>query len=68
MTRVIDQLPSAADQLAAALARDGTRGLQIALKAIAVEWRNRLADQMAQLAAGAPVEDTEEPAEPEPAP
>lgn len=68
LTRVIDQLPSAADQLAAALARDGTRGLQIALKAIAVEWRNRLADQMAQLAAGAPVEDTDEQAEPEPAP
>ena len=53
LARLIDQLPQAADTLAAALARDGARGLQIELKKLAHAWRERLADKLAALASGA---------------
>lgn len=60
LATIIDQLPSSADALAAAFARDGTRGLQIALKDIAIRWRTRLADQLAALAAGAPADEPDD--------
>ena len=52
LARLIDQMPQAADTLAAALARDGSRGLQVELKKLAHTWRERLADKLAGLAAG----------------
>ena len=52
LARLIDQMPQAADTLAAALARDGSRGLQVELKKLAHTWRERLADKLAAFAAG----------------
>lgn len=46
LVRVIDRLPSRADDLAAAYAREGVQGLRHVLKLVAEEWRELLADEM----------------------
>lgn len=51
MVRVIDQLPSRADELASAVAREGEMGARAFLRTIAREWRNKLAESMRLLEA-----------------
>jgi phage terminase Nu1 subunit (DNA packaging protein) len=58
LVRQIDQMPSRADDLAAAVARDGAAGARAALKAVARDLRDQLAREMRLLEAVA----AEEPA------
>jgi hypothetical protein len=46
---VVDRLPNAADDLAAAVAREGSHGLRVALKDLAVKLRGELADAFAAM-------------------
>ena len=41
----VDRLPNAADDLAAAVAREGSHGLRVALKDLAVKLRGELANR-----------------------
>lgn len=50
IVEIVDRLPQTADDLAAAVARDGVAGLRTALKKMAHEWRTEIADAMAMLA------------------
>lgn len=50
IVEIVDRLPMSADDLAAAVARDGVAGLRTALKKMAHEWRTEIADAMAMLA------------------
>jgi DNA-binding MarR family transcriptional regulator len=50
MVRAIDQMPGRADDLAAAVGKDGTTGARAALKTIARELRETLARELARLA------------------
>lgn len=63
---VIDRLPSSADDLAAAVARDGSHGLRVALKKLANAMREEIAKKLDKVAVTRRSEDeTEtEPAEP----
>lgn len=54
IVRTIDRLPNAADELAAAFAREGVHGMRVALKAIAVRMRQDVAQALADIAAGSP--------------
>ncbi|MEX0745689.1 MAG: hypothetical protein WD118_08805 [Phycisphaeraceae bacterium] len=51
---VIDRLPNAADELAAAVARDGTHGLRVMLKQLAKDQRHAIANALAAIGAAAP--------------
>jgi hypothetical protein len=64
--KICDRLPGAADELAAALNREGVHGLRVALKQIASRQRSEIADALAGIAAAAPKEEPEE-ADAEPA-
>lgn len=50
IVEIVDRLPQAADDLAAAVARDGVAGLRTALKKMAHEWRTDIADAMTTIA------------------
>lgn len=66
IARIIDRLPSATDDLAAKVAREGAHGLRVALKRIASRMREEIAAALEQVAAPKPAEQTVEtdPAEP----
>ncbi|MFC3637039.1 ArsR family transcriptional regulator [Camelimonas fluminis] len=64
ITRTIDRLPNAADDIAAAVARDGAHGVRVLLKTIAAKMRADVADALAGLSGGANP-DEPEPDEPE---
>lgn len=59
LTRAIDQLPSRADDLSAAVAREGALGARTFLKGIARELRAALAKEMRLLEADGANEETE---------
>ncbi|WP_296713150.1 winged helix-turn-helix domain-containing protein [Rhodoblastus sp.] len=50
LNRVIDQLPARADEIAAAVAKDGEAGVRNFLRSVARDMRERLADEMQRLA------------------
>lgn len=61
ISKIIDQLPGAADDLAAALGRDGVHGLRVTLKSIAQKVRVDVAAALAAIASNEPeTERTEE--------
>lgn len=66
IARIIDRLPAAADDLAAAVAREGTHGLRVALKGLANGMRESIANELDKLVVSRRREDeTEaEPVEP----
>lgn len=47
---IVDRLPQASDDLAAAVARDGVAGLRNALKRMAVDYRTEIADALSGVA------------------
>lgn len=51
LVSVIDRLPQAADDIAAAVARDGSHGARTVLKSLAADCRRLMADAVAGLAA-----------------
>jgi DNA-binding MurR/RpiR family transcriptional regulator len=53
IVETVDQLLQAADDLSAAVARDGVHGLRAALKKLAFEMKTDIADSLAALAKGA---------------
>lgn len=57
IVRVLDRLPNATDDLAAAVTREGTHGLRVALKNLAVKMRQDVAQALAALAEDAPALD-----------
>ena len=63
IVRVFDRLPQAADDLAAAVAKEGAHGLRVALKGLAARMRAEAADSLARVASGAPVTEDNAPAE-----
>lgn len=69
IAQIVDRLPHAADDLAAAVGRDGSHGLRVALKGLAQQMREDIAAAMNAIADASP--ETEGPqsqvAEPEPA-
>jgi len=67
IVRVIDRLPNATDDLAAAVAREGAHGLRVGLKNVAARMRQDVAQALAALAESAPATD-EAPSAPEHAP
>lgn len=66
IVRTVDRIPASADDLAAAVARDGAHGLRLALKKLATSLRADIASALEAIAAGAPERDLDE-AEDEPA-
>jgi DNA-binding MarR family transcriptional regulator len=50
LNRVIDQLPARADEIAAAVAKEGVSGVRSFLRSVARDMRERLADEMQRLA------------------
>lgn len=52
ITRIVDRLPSATDDLAAAVARDGAHGLRVELRKLATRIRDEIGDAMEAVAAG----------------
>ncbi|MEW6257413.1 MAG: hypothetical protein AB1592_15775 [Pseudomonadota bacterium] len=64
IVQVIDRLPRIADDIAAAVAKDGTHGARVILKAQASRLRDEIAKELATLAADAPEQDADG-AEPE---
>ncbi len=56
IAKACDRLPGAADDLAAALSREGVHGVRVLLKQIAVRQRTEIADALAAIAAEAPKE------------
>ncbi|CUA90201.1 hypothetical protein Ga0061061_111113 [Chelatococcus sambhunathii] len=63
---VIDRLPSSADDLAAAVARDGSHGLRVALKKLANAMREDIAKALDKVAVTRRSEDETEPEPAEP--
>ena len=57
ITRTIDRLPNAADDIAAAVARDGAHGVRVLLKTIAAKMRADVADALAGLSGGGAPDD-----------
>jgi DNA-binding MarR family transcriptional regulator len=57
MVRLIDQMPTRADDLAAAVARDGTQGARVFLREMARDLRARLAQEMRLLGAAPSADD-----------
>jgi hypothetical protein len=54
ISRIIDRLPGAADDLAAAVGRDGAHGVRVALKTLATKMREDIAATLAAIAGAAP--------------
>jgi DNA-binding MarR family transcriptional regulator len=50
LNRMIDQLPGRADEIAAAVAKEGVSGVRALLRSVARDMRERLADEMQRLA------------------
>lgn len=50
IVEIVDRLPQAADDLAAAVAHDGVAGLRKALKKLSLEFRTEIADALVMLA------------------
>lgn len=66
INRIVDRLPSMTDDLANAVARDGSHGLRVALKRLAARIRGEIAEAMRTIASRAPEqEDESEPTAPE---
>jgi DNA-binding transcriptional ArsR family regulator len=57
IVRTMDRLPNAADELAAAFAREGVHGMRVALKQITVRMRQDVAQALIDIAAAAPSEE-----------
>jgi len=57
IVRTMDRLPNAADELAAAFAREGVHGMRVALKQIAVRMRQDVAQALTDIAAAAPADE-----------
>jgi len=57
INRIIDRLPSATDELAAAVAKDGGHGLRVALKNLSGRMRGDIADALETIAAGEPLQE-----------
>lgn len=55
---VIDRLPRAADEISAAVAKDGTHGARVHLKVLASRMREDVARALAEMSDAAPGEDT----------
>lgn len=55
--RAVDRLPGSADELANAVAKDGTHGLRVALKRLSADLRDELASALEAIAAAAPDRD-----------
>lgn len=58
IVHVIDRLPRAADEISAAVAKDGTHGARVHLKLLASRMREDIAAALAEMSQAAPVEDT----------
>lgn len=54
IARIVDRLPQAADDLAAAVGRDGAHGVRVALKNLAQKMREDIAAALAAIAGQAP--------------
>lgn len=54
IAHIVDRLPHAADDLAAAVGRDGSHGLRVALKTIAQQMREDIASSLAAIADASP--------------
>lgn len=54
ITAIVDRLPNAADDLVAAVSREGVHGVRVELKKLATRIRNDIAEAMAQIASSAP--------------
>jgi hypothetical protein len=54
IAHLVDRLPHAADDLAAAVGRDGSHGLRVALKALAQQMREDIAAALAAIADASP--------------
>jgi len=57
IARIIDRLPTAADEIAAVVGRDGVHGVRVALKEMASRMRTEVANALSQLAVDAPETD-----------
>lgn len=57
---VVERLPNSADDLAAAVAREGAHGIRIELKKLAARMRRDIADALDAIAALAPAEEPED--------
>jgi hypothetical protein len=54
IARIIDRLPNVADDLAAAIGRDGVHGVRVLLKSLAQKIRTDIAEALSAIAAAAP--------------
>ncbi|HEV7251412.1 MAG TPA: hypothetical protein VGN93_30925 [Shinella sp.] len=55
---IIKRLPNKADEVADAVSKEGIHGARVALRKIAYELGNQLADKLAEIAKAAPTEDS----------
>jgi hypothetical protein len=60
ITAIVDRLPNAADDLVAAVSREGVYGVRVALKQLASKLRADIAEAMTGIAADAPKLETED--------
>jgi hypothetical protein len=60
ITAIVDRLPNAADDLVAAVSREGVHGVRVELKKLASRLRSDIAEAMAQVASNAPKVEREE--------
>jgi hypothetical protein len=58
ITAIIDRLPNVADDLVAAVSREGVHGVRVALKQMAAKLRTDIAEALTGIAAGAPKTDS----------
>jgi len=62
IARILDRLPNASDDLAAAVGRDGAHGVRVELKNLARKMRADIAEALAAIAGAAPELEQETPA------
>jgi hypothetical protein len=58
ITAIVDRLPNVADDLVAAIAKDGVHGVRVALKQMAAKLRTDIAKALTGIADGAPKTDS----------
>jgi hypothetical protein len=68
ITAIVDRLPNAADDLVAAVSREGVHGIRVELKKLASRMRREIAEAMAQVASDAPKVEEDGEGEPGPSP
>lgn len=58
ITAIVDRLPNVADDLVAAVSREGVHGVRVALKQLAAKLRTEIAEALAGIAENAPKTDS----------